>query len=181
MSLQLWCLASSGPDVSPPIPTGGKSCKVEVAQGPGKSHSPWRFTLGSGKEKEHKLKLLGPDMLRWGGDLPRQVGWGQKLWYANPCFFRFPCFFCFAIFLAFLCVFPFFSRDFKGSAERKVLAVFGGSSLFKQKSRDWTVWGLSSCPLLITIHTAAKEDRHKIGGSLVGVWTGGMELHFFGL
>ena len=31
----------------------------------------------SGKKKEHKLKLLGPDIFRWGGGLPRE-GVGAK-------------------------------------------------------------------------------------------------------
>ena len=59
----------------------------------------------------------------------------------GPCFFLFSLLFCFAMFLAFLCVFPFFSQDSRGSAERKILAFFGGSSLFlqKRKSRDWRV------------------------------------------
>ena len=36
----------------------------------------------------------------------------------------------FAVFLALLCVFALFSKDFKSSAERKIPAFFGGSSLF---------------------------------------------------
>ena len=31
----------------------------------------------SGKQKEHKLKLLGPDILQWGGGLPHE-GVGAK-------------------------------------------------------------------------------------------------------
>ena len=31
----------------------------------------------AGKKKEHKLKLLGPDILRWGGVIPRE-GMGVK-------------------------------------------------------------------------------------------------------
>ena len=34
----------------------------------------------SGKEKEHRLKLLGLDIFQWGGGLPREkVGGGEKL------------------------------------------------------------------------------------------------------
>ena len=55
-------------------------------------------------------------------------------------FFVFFAFFRFAVFLAFFGVFPFFSKDFKGSAERKILAFFGGSSLFlPKKAGDWSV------------------------------------------
>ena len=50
-------------------------------------------------------------------------------WPSNPCFFRFPYFFRFPISLACLCVFPFFSKDFRGSAKRKTLAFFGVSGL----------------------------------------------------
>ena len=51
-------------------------------------------------------------------------------------FFRFPCFFCcFPICLAFLWVFPFLSKDFRGSAERKTLAFFGVSLAFSKQSR----------------------------------------------
>ena len=42
-------------------------------------------------------------------------------------FFVFLAVFRFAVFLAFLCVFALCSNDFKGSAERKILALFGGS------------------------------------------------------
>ena len=48
--------------------------------------------------------------------------------------FSFSSLFCFAVFLAFLCVFALFSKDFKGSAGRKILAFFGASSLFCQKA-----------------------------------------------
>ena len=57
----------------------------------------------------------------------------------NPCFFQFPCFFRFPIFLAFLCVFPLFSKDFRGSAKRKTLAFLGKNPCFFQKSKDWRV------------------------------------------
>ena len=30
------------------------------------------------KKKEHKLKLSGPDIFRWGGGLPPAGGWGEK-------------------------------------------------------------------------------------------------------
>ena len=53
----------------------------------------------------------------------------------GPCFFRFPRFFRSAVFLAFLCVFALFSKDFKGSAGRKILAFFGASSLFLPKKQ----------------------------------------------
>ena len=39
-------------------------------------------------------------------------------------------FFRFAVFLAFLCVFPFFPKDFKGSAEREILVFFRGVLVF---------------------------------------------------
>ena len=42
--------------------------------------------------------------------------------------------------MSFLCVFALFSKDFKGSAERKILVFFAGSLLFEQKkSKDWRV------------------------------------------
>ena len=41
----------------------------------------------------------------------------------------------FPISLAFLCVFHFFSKDFKGSAKRKTLAFFGVSLAFSKKAR----------------------------------------------
>ena len=51
-------------------------------------------------------------------------------------FFRFPCILRFPISLAFLCVFPFFSKDFRGSAKRKTLACFGVSlAFFSPKKR----------------------------------------------
>ena len=43
-----------------------------------------------------------------------------------------------SLFFFFVCVFAPFSKDFKGSAERKILAFFSGSSLFlpqKKKNR----------------------------------------------
>ena len=49
------------------------------------------------------------------------------------CFFRFPCFFCFPIFLAFSCVFPSFSKDFRGSAKRETLAFLGKNPCFFEK------------------------------------------------
>ena len=50
-----------------------------------------------------------------------------------PCFFQFPCFFRFPISLAFLCVFPLFSKDFRGSAKRRTLAFFGKKPLLSPK------------------------------------------------
>ena len=50
-------------------------------------------------------------------------------------FFDFLAFFCYPIFLAFLCVFPLFSKDFRGSAKRKTLAFLGKSPCFFQKAR----------------------------------------------
>ena len=50
-------------------------------------------------------------------------------------FFDFLAFFCFPIFLAFLCVFPSFSKDFRGSAKRKTLAFFGKTLGFSKKAR----------------------------------------------
>ena len=44
-------------------------------------------------------------------------------------------FFCFAVFLAFLCAFPFFPKDFKGSAERKILAFLRGIFFCRRKSK----------------------------------------------
>ena len=63
--------------------------------------------------------------------------------YPDPpilAFFRFPCFFRFPIFLAFSCVFPSFSKDFRGSAKRETLAFFGEKPLlFRKKSKGWRV------------------------------------------
>ena len=56
-------------------------------------------------------------------------------------FFDFLAFFRFPISLAFLCVFPFFSKDFRGSAKRKTLAFFGGFPCFFQESKGWRVRG----------------------------------------
>ena len=54
------------------------------------------------------------------------------------CFF---CCFCFAVLLAFLCVFALFSKYFKGSAEKKILAFFRGilAFFFLFKKQDWRV------------------------------------------
>ena len=62
-------------------------------------------------------------------------------WPSNPCFFRFPCFFCFPIFLAFLGSFSFFSKDLRGSAKRRTLALFRVSLAFFQKSKGLRVRG----------------------------------------
>ena len=43
------------------------------------------------------------------------------------------------LFLAFSCVFPLFSKDFRGSAKRKTLAFLGENPCFFQKSKDWRV------------------------------------------
>ena len=43
-----------------------------------------------------------------------------------PCFFGIPCFFPCEDFLVFLSIFPFFSRDFRGSAGIKNPCFFGG-------------------------------------------------------
>ena len=62
--------------------------------------------------------------------------------YNDPpilAFLHFPCRFRFVIFLALLRVFPFFPKDFKGSAEGELLAFVGGSLLFCLKSKDWRV------------------------------------------
>ena len=40
-----------------------------------------------------------------------------------------------------MCVFPLFSKDFRGSAKRKTLAFFGENPCFFQKSKDWRVRG----------------------------------------
>ena len=50
-------------------------------------------------------------------------------------FVDFLAFFGFPISLAFLCVFPFFSKDFRGSATRETLVFFGVSLAFFQKSK----------------------------------------------
>ena len=53
-----------------------------------------------------------------------------------PCFFGIPCFFPCEDFLVFVSVFPFFSRDFKGSAGIGNPCFFGGFSLpFSKKTR----------------------------------------------
>ena len=50
---------------------------------------------------------------------------------SNPCFFRFPRFCRFAVFpFFFLCISALSSKDFKGSAERTILAFFLGVPLF---------------------------------------------------
>ena len=50
-------------------------------------------------------------------------------------FLHFLAFFVAPNFLAFLSVFRFFPRDFRGSAERKILAFFGGFPCFFQKKQ----------------------------------------------
>ena len=47
--------------------------------------------------------------------------------------------FSFSDFLAFSCVFPSFSKDFRGSAKRKTLACLGKNPCFFQKSKVWRV------------------------------------------
>ena len=51
-------------------------------------------------------------------------------------FFRFLRFLHLGVFLAFCAFLLSFSKDFKGSAEGKILAFFRGSSLFCQKRKD---------------------------------------------
>ena len=77
-------------------------------------------------------------------------------WPSNPCFFRFLSLFRFAVLLAFLRVFPFFSRDFKGSAAREILASFGASSLSLPKKQ-----GLEgqACPKIIRSRPGKPNQR----------------------
>ena len=46
-----------------------------------------------------------------------------------------PCLFCSPFSLAFLCVFPSFSKDFRGSAKRKTLVFFEVSLVFSKKKQ----------------------------------------------
>ena len=57
--------------------TGQHTKTIPWTENPGQ----WR----SGQKKQHKLKLLGPDIFRWGGDLPRK-GVGSQVRYVprNP-------------------------------------------------------------------------------------------------
>ena len=48
-------------------------------------------------------------------------------------------FFALRLTLFFLCFFPFFSKVFKGSAERKSFFFFRGLLAILAKSRDWRV------------------------------------------
>ena len=56
---------------------------------------------------------------------PKYFSGGSPTLTLQSLFFRFPCFlfyfFSFAVFPAFLYAFPFFSKDFEGSAEREIL------------------------------------------------------------
>ena len=51
-------------------------------------------------------------------------------------FFDFLAHFVFRFPLLFLCVFPFFSKDLRGSAKRKTLAFFGVSHAFFSKKKE---------------------------------------------
>ena len=60
--------------------------------------------------------------------------------YPDPpilVFFGFLAFFVFRLFLAFLCVFPLFSKDFRGSAKRKTLAFLGKNPCFFPKKQGF--------------------------------------------
>ena len=63
----------------------------------------------------------------------------QFPWPSKPCLFRFPWFFRFVVSFFCWCVSPFFSRDFKGSAEREILAFCGASLPFCQKQQGLAV------------------------------------------
>ena len=64
-------------------------------------------------------------------------------------FFDFLAFFRFPISLAFLCVFPFFSKDFRGSAKRKTLVFFSGFPLHFPKKQGLEGQGVFLfCPFL---------------------------------
>ena len=78
----------------------------------------------------------------------------------NPRFFRFPRFFCFAVFLVFLCVFALFSKDFKASAGRKILAFFGGSSLFLPKKQG--LEGQGCCDMISNLPPDQKLLRKSL-------------------
>ena len=54
-------------------------------------------------------------------------------------FFDFLAFFCFPISLAFWGVFPFFSKDLRGSAKRKPLLFSAPTLAFSKKSKGWRV------------------------------------------
>ena len=58
---------------------GGSNLRRQAEPTPGQTQ--WL----SGKQKEHKLKLLGPDIFWWGGGLPREWGGGSKVRYAAVC------------------------------------------------------------------------------------------------
>ena len=67
---------------------------------------------------------------------------GEQLpWPSKPCLFCFP---CFSHFVRFSLRFCFFSNDFGGSTDRKILAFFGGSLLFEQKKARMGGSGLLS-------------------------------------
>ena len=85
-------------------------------------------------------------------------------------YFRFPCFFRFPISLAFLCVFPFFSKDFRGSAKRKTLAFFGVSLaffFFKQGLEGQGIFGFRGVGLVFCADR--NRNRDAIAASAVSL------------
>ena len=78
-------------------------------------------------------------------------------------FFRFPCFFRFPIFLAFLCVFPLFSKDFRGFREEKNPCCFGEKPLlFFQKSKEWRVRGVSPEKVSEKVPEKSGKSRKRV-------------------
>ena len=72
---------------------------------------------------------------------PLRLSWRRGcFWDKTPdppilAFLDFLAFFVFRFSLSFLCVFPFFSKDFRGSAKRRTLAFCGASLLLKKKKQ----------------------------------------------
>ena len=86
-------------------------------------------------------------------------------WPSNPCFFRFPCFFDFRFPLLFWGVFPFFSKDFRGSAKRKNLAFWGVLPCFfpkKQGLEGQGLWVRQSLPNFVRLRHSSHEGARML-------------------
>ena len=85
-----------------------------------------------------------------------------NLWALRVAFLVFLAFFVLRFSFLFLCVFSLFSKDFKGSAERKILAFFGGSSLFLAKKQGLEGQGYLAPPFSWTNPKGPKIEKFNL-------------------
>ena len=110
-----------------------------------REHSKWQIDPALPPHKEGRgLYILSPPLATPPMFSEVRGGcakFGPAFLVAFTLFLRFPCFFCLRFSLHCCAFFPFFSKDFKVSVERKILVFFGGSSFsfLCQKNKDWRV------------------------------------------